>query len=136
MSAQIIRFPVERRMAAIVAAGGVARRTGTEGANYARTKGMDPREISACIRRDLSSDPVLKAACVVASVRLRRFSGGCAIDVTLAARGALGANGRETQEGRALRERAEAIRESYGYDRSDVANDYHNVRYYGSTSWA
>ena len=139
--AQIIRFPVERRVAQIVAAGGTApllagSPPATEGIHYRRTAHLDVREIAALIRRDLKNDSLLREACVISSVRLHRFSGGCSIGVALAAKGALDAHGRETPLGKAIRSHAESIRQSYGYDRSDVLVDYSDVRYYGRTEWA
>lgn len=138
MTAQIIRFPVERRVAAIVASRRGAPVEGrSEGLHYARTKGLDMREVAAMIRADLRADEALRAACVVASVRLRRFAGGCAIDVTLAAPRVLDRDGDETATGRALRQHAESIRRSYGYEvESTDPNGDPCVRYYGSTSWA
>jgi len=139
MTAQIIRFPVERRVAAIVASrrgSPVEERSEAEGLHYARTKGLDLREVAAMIRADLRADEALKAACVVASVRLRRFAGGCAIDVTLAAPGVLDRYGDETSTGRALRQHAESIRRSYGYEvESTDPNGDPCLRFFGSTSW-
>ena len=139
--ARVIRFPVERRVAQIVAAGGTAPLLAgpppaTEGVHYRRTAHLDVREIAALIRRDLKNDALLREACVVSSVRLHRYSGGCSIVVALAAKDALDGNGRQTPLGRAIHSRAEGIRLSYGYDRSDALVDYFDLRYSGRTVWA
>lgn len=136
MTAQVIRFPIERRVADILKAGGGVRikSPSVEGLRYARTKHMAEREIAALIRSELRSDPVLKDGCVASSVRLRRFAGGYAIDVVIEAPGALNDRNRETPRGRSLRERAEAIRQAYNR-RGGSVTDYEDIRYYGSTSW-
>lgn len=98
-SASVIRFPVERRTAQIVA-------------DLLRARDdVEPREVSLAVRRALAADPVLRAAGITASVRLRRISDSCEVHVVLDGP----CNGpRETATAKSLRSRAEAIRKRHG----------------------
>lgn len=113
------------------------------------TPGFRPAsDIARDIRNDLKQarkDGTLPRD-VQMSVRIKNYSGGRSINVTLSGwpkeriwTNETDAYGlpmqRETEEAQAVRKTIEGIREAYNRDASDPMVDYFDVDYYGSTNW-
>ena len=97
----------------------------TIGSKYQQTQNLGTVEIAKLVRQDIKSfDPSYKF-----SVKVRKFSGGSAIDLEVKAAPEQVLTDREKR--RALLADLTKILNAYNYDDSDAMTDYFHVRFYG-----
>lgn len=115
---------------------------------------LDVAEIAKRIRADIKAAIASKHLPTGAySVKIRRFAGGCAIDVRIADvpfvvlnRERVVADATKphefnglpihTEAASEILARTKAIVQAYNHDRSDVQTDYFDVKFYGDVSFA
>lgn len=119
------------------------------------SKDMTTKDCASAIRADIKAE--ITAGNLPAgtySVRMKRFAGGSSIDVHIAdipfivlnrlrvAADLAGINTHRTgmavytDAGKTIRDKVEAIIQSYNYDGSEIQTDYFNVKFYGHASFA
>jgi len=96
------------------------------GSNYESVKGLNKREVAKLIRQDL------KKAGFKTKVRLSRFAGGCAIDVTVDQVWLDSRAAGDKDVEKLILESIQKVAKSYQYEEIDWMTDYFNCSFYTS----
>lgn len=116
-----------------------------DGSKYAQTKELNIVQIAALVRADIKALASELPRGLKASVRVRKYSGGQAIDVTVTAL-PMGfvecrpewtprdIESRYSEETKQVVGSLKSILDAYNFDGSHIQSDYFHVRFYGSVS--
>ena len=116
-----------------------------DGSKCAQTKELNIVQIATLVRADIKALSSELPKGLKASVRVKKYSGGQAIDVTVTAlpmgfvecrpEWAPGeGTGRYSEETKQVIGSLKSILDAYNFDGSHIQSDYFHVRFYGSVS--